>query len=121
MVCGVPVLACDSGGPTESVLDQPREERTGWLRTPDKDLWADALVEIVSMGDDEREALSNRARVRARALFGMDAMAVGLEDALVTAVEMGTVSFGVAVWWIMLLGFVVAYAAGPLVWPSGTS
>ncbi|KAF9460322.1 alpha-1,3-mannosyltransferase ALG2 [Collybia nuda] len=118
MVCGVPVLACDSGGPTESVLDQPKNERTGWLRTPNKDLWADALVEIVSMGDDEREALSDRAKARARALFGMDAMAAGLEDALITAVGMGNVSFGIAVWWIMLLGFAIAYITGPLVWPS---
>jgi alpha-1,3/alpha-1,6-mannosyltransferase len=118
MACGVPVLACDSGGPTESVLDQPRSERTGWLRTPDKDLWAEALVEIVSMGDDERQALSKRAQARARALFGMDAMPAGLEDVLVEAVGMGSVPFGIGVWWIMIIGFVIAYAVGPLLWPS---
>ncbi|KAG6809183.1 hypothetical protein H0H93_016042, partial [Arthromyces matolae] len=37
MVCGVPVLACNSGGPTESVLDSPLQERTGWLRPPEAD------------------------------------------------------------------------------------
>ncbi|GLB35549.1 putative glycosyltransferase family 4 [Lyophyllum shimeji] len=89
MVCGVPVLACDSGGPTESVLDSPPEERTGWLRTPAADVWADALLEIVSMGDAEREALSRRAKARARQLFGMDAMARGIEEALEEAVAMG--------------------------------
>ncbi|TFY64215.1 hypothetical protein EVJ58_g2770 [Rhodofomes roseus] len=34
MVCGLPVLACNTGGPTESVVDSPPEERTGWLRPP---------------------------------------------------------------------------------------
>lgn len=118
MACGVPVLACNSGGPTESVLDQPRDERTGWLCTPDKDLWSDALVEIVSMDDEEREALSIRAQARARTLFGMDAMAAGLEDSLVAAAEMGSVSSDIAAW-AVLFGFLFAYAVGPFVLASG--
>ncbi|KAF5386944.1 hypothetical protein D9615_002022 [Tricholomella constricta] len=118
MVCGVPVLACDSGGPTESVLDSPAEDKTGWLRTPDADVWADALLQIVSLNDTERDALSTRARARARALFGMDAMASGIEVALVEAVGMGDVSRLGFNAWLMFLGFLVAYFVGPLIFPS---
>ncbi|KAF8061737.1 mannosyltransferase [Lyophyllum atratum] len=120
MMCGVPVLACNSGGPTESVLDGPPEDRTGWLRKPDVDAWADALLEIVSMSKAEQDALSSRAKTRARALFGMDAMASGLEDALYEAVGMGDVSrFGLNAW-LMFFGFLVAYLIGPLVLPAKT-
>ncbi|KAG5642005.1 hypothetical protein DXG03_003810 [Asterophora parasitica] len=118
MVCGVPVLACDSGGPTESILDGPPEDRTGWLRTPDAEVWAEALHEIVSLREAERSALSERARARARALFGMDAMARGIEDALVQAVEMGDPSRFTLNAWLMFFGFLVAYFIGPLVLPS---
>ncbi|KAH0584545.1 hypothetical protein H2248_010077 [Termitomyces sp. 'cryptogamus'] len=118
MVCGVPVLACNSGGPTESVLDGPPEERTGWLRPPDTEVWAEALVEIVSMSLSERQALSDRAKARARDLFSMDAMASGIEDALVEAVRMGDVPHMMWNMWMMIFGFVIAYILGPLVLPS---
>ena len=90
MVCGVPVLACDSGGPTESVVDVDGE-RTGWLRTPDPEVWADTLVQIVSMSPEERAALGERAKTRAKDNFSMEAMASGIEDALERAVAMGAV------------------------------
>ncbi|KAG6864410.1 hypothetical protein C0991_009703 [Blastosporella zonata] len=118
MVCGVPVLACDSGGPTESVLDGPPEERTGWLRTPNPDVWADALLEIVLMPASERRLLSDRAKARARDLFSMDAMAGGLEGALNEAVGMGDVPRLIWNAWMMFFGFMVAYFLGPLVLPS---
>ena len=86
MICGVPVLATNTGGPTESVLDHPSSERTGWLRPPEPQLWADALREIVSLSDDEKRMLSLRARLRAREMFTMGAMAKSLETALHDAV-----------------------------------
>lgn len=91
MVCGVPVLACDSGGPTESVVDKDGE-RTGWLRTPDAEVWAETLVQIVNLSAEERIAMSERAKKRARDLFGMEAMATGIEEALKQAVAMGPIS-----------------------------
>ncbi|KAG6902655.1 hypothetical protein C0995_013344 [Termitomyces sp. Mi166 len=118
MVCGVPVLACNSGGPTESVLDGPREERTGWLRPPNTEVWADALLEILSMSLSERQALSDRARARARDLFSMDAMASGIEGTLIEAVRMGDVPQLMWNVWMMLFGFLIAYFVGPLVFPS---
>lgn len=117
MRCGVPVLACDSGGPTESILDNP-DERTGWLRTPDAGVWADALLEIVTMSTKDREALGQRGKERARSLFGMEAMAKGLEVALEEAQRMGPVGSVLPGWWAVLLGFVIAYIFGPTVFTA---
>ena len=86
MICGIPVLATNTGGPTESILDRPSSERTGWLCPPEPQLWADALREIVNLSDDERKSLSLRARRRALEMFTMDAMAKGLEAGLNKAV-----------------------------------
>ncbi|OSD02100.1 glycosyltransferase family 4 protein [Trametes coccinea BRFM310] len=107
MACGLPILACDSGGPTESVIDQPVTERTGWLRRPDPEVWADALVEIVSMDEVERQKLAERARRRAREKFGMDAMARDLEDALQQTVAMGPVRTSLSLLALLALFFVL--------------
>ena len=56
MVCGVPVLACNTGGPTESVVNSPEIEKTGWLRLPDPEIWAEALHSIVELSVDEDDA-----------------------------------------------------------------
>ncbi|KAF8150921.1 hypothetical protein B0H34DRAFT_665753, partial [Crassisporium funariophilum] len=95
-------------------------EHATWLRTPDPETWADALVEIVSLSVADREAIAHRARTRARTLFSMDAMANGLDDALQEAVAMGKVDvFGwVGTVAVMLLGFLLAYLVGPFLFPS---
>jgi alpha-1,3/alpha-1,6-mannosyltransferase len=113
MLCGLPVLACNSGGPTESVLVEPTEERTGWLCPPDPQAWADALLEIVNLTPREREELSERSRTRARELFTMDAMARGLEAALQEAVAKGPVHL--SAFWSLLVSIVflcIVYVVG---------
>ncbi|KAF6758634.1 alpha-1,3-mannosyltransferase ALG2 [Ephemerocybe angulata] len=121
MACGVPVLACDSGGPLESILSLPpsssptSEPRTGWLRRPDPETWADALEEILTLTPAQRKEISETAKQRAKELFGMDAMAKGLEGALEEAVSMGPVTSDEVwgVWWkafVMLVGFLLAFA-----------
>ncbi|KDR81960.1 hypothetical protein GALMADRAFT_90454 [Galerina marginata CBS 339.88] len=121
MACGVPVLACDSGGPTESVVayPSPRDEWTGWLKKPDTEVWADALLDIVSLSPAERDGMSRRAKARARSLFGIEVMAHGLEDALCKAVAMGRLeAFGwLGTVMVILVGFVLAYLAGPFLFP----
>ncbi|KAJ7273371.1 mannosyltransferase [Mycena rebaudengoi] len=112
MCCGLPVLACDSGGPTESTVIDPAEDRTGWLCPPDADLWAEALVEIVRMSPSERAALSQRAKERARLVFGMEAMATRLESALREAVALGSPELW-RVWLLMGIGFLFAYFVSP--------
>ncbi|KAF9239109.1 glycosyltransferase family 4 protein [Melanogaster broomeanus] len=71
-----------------SVVDQPAEQRTGWLRTPEPAIWADALEEICGMSDSERASLARRSRHRAESVFGMDSMAKLLEELLLETVEM---------------------------------
>ena len=98
MSSGLPVLACNSGGPTESIVDDPPTARTGWLRTPEASGWADVLDEIVGLAPSERSALADRARARAREHFGMEAMALKLDGALVEAAEMGAVPAPAVLW-----------------------
>ncbi|KAI0933457.1 hypothetical protein AcV5_005596 [Taiwanofungus camphoratus] len=109
MVCGLPVLACNSGGPTESVVDHPPNERTGWLRPPEPEKWAEALTEIINLSTDERQELAARARRRAQTKFGMEAMAKGLEGALQEVVMLGPITVP-AVMWMYLAAFVVLAA-----------
>ena len=109
MYCGVPVLACNSGGPTESILDKDGE-RTGWLREPDPEIWADTLLEMVNMSPDERRALTERAKLRATELFSMDAMASGIESALREAAAMGPVGFPFSIWILLaVLSAILAF------------
>lgn len=109
MYCGLPVLACNSGGPTESVVDKDGE-RTGWLREPDARLWADTLLEIVSLPAAERQALAERAKQRATENFSMEAMAGGIERALLQAADLGPVSSFLDVL-MLVLAFVFAFVA----------
>ncbi|KAI6014323.1 glycosyltransferase family 4 protein [Pisolithus marmoratus] len=79
MICGLPVLVCDSGGPTESIVDMPSSERTGWLQ------------EIFQLSEVERAALISRCKDQARSMFGMEAMAKEMDSSLCQAVDMGAV------------------------------
>jgi alpha-1,3/alpha-1,6-mannosyltransferase len=98
MSSGLPVLACNSGGPTESIVDDPPTARTGWLRAPEASDWAVVLDEIAGLEFAERSALADRARARAREHFGMETMALKLEKALVEAAEMGPVPAPAILW-----------------------
>ena len=99
MVSRLPVLACDSGGPTESIVDpdvaaDAGAARTGWLRPPEVPAWSAAILEIVRLSDAERSALGERARQRALTTFSQDAMARSIQDALEEAVNMGEMKKG---------------------------
>ncbi|KAJ8583981.1 hypothetical protein M405DRAFT_484540 [Rhizopogon salebrosus TDB-379] len=109
MICGLPILACDSGGPTESIVDQLAEQWTGLLCSPEPSVWAEALEEICNLSGTDRKALSQRARDRAQRFFGMEAMAKSLEEVLQEAVSMGPVS-RTRMWLVVLacLGLLVA-------------
>lgn len=112
MICGLPVLAANSGGPTESVVDTPPSEKTGWLREPSPGVWAEALEEIVGLSEGERRALGERAKRRAREKFGMEAMARDLEVALRETVAMGPVPTPVGFWVAVAVLFgLLAYLA----------
>ena len=58
------MLACDSGGPTGYVFSDPKpvDERTGWLKTPDPQVWANVFLETAALPLYQREATAERAR-----------------------------------------------------------
>lgn len=94
MACGLPVVACPTGGPTETIVDITTTSAgagTGWLRSPVAAEWADTLAEIVHLPRADREALSARAKARVMENFGMDEMGVRFERALYEAHGMGPV------------------------------
>jgi alpha-1,3/alpha-1,6-mannosyltransferase len=77
MLSGVPVLAADSGGPTETVVDGV----TGWLRDPERvDDWT-AVMEKVLYGltENEKEEMSRAGRDRVKENFAVDRMAKRLD------------------------------------------
>ena len=55
-----PVIACNSGGPVESVDDG----RTGWLCPPTAEAFAAAMERVVGMGEAERVGMGERGRAR---------------------------------------------------------
>ncbi|CAE6524953.1 unnamed protein product [Rhizoctonia solani] len=108
MVCGVPVVACDSGGPMESVVDPDKhtggEKRTGFLLPPDPNLWARALQIILDFPHDKRALIAATARQRVKDMFSLESLTLGMEGALIKAVQMGDLgSIGVGVG-AMILG-----------------
>lgn len=101
MVCGVPVLACESGGPVESIIPYPADDSfgfrsldpkpTGFLAAPTTAAFSAALLRILRLSDVERAELASAAKARAREHFGMDAMCSGLKGVLREAVAKGRV------------------------------
>ncbi|KAI2632336.1 glycosyltransferase family 4 protein [Hypoxylon sp. NC1633] len=77
MLAGVPVLAADTGGPTETVV----EGQTGWLRPPAQvELWTDVMDRVLNrMPPDELAAMSRAGTARVRDLFGEAQMAERLD------------------------------------------
>lgn len=84
MLSKTPVLAANSGGPVETVVDG----ETGWLRSPeDVDAWAEVVREVLHMGDDEVEVMGEKGAVRVKELFGREQMAQRLDDIVVDIVS----------------------------------
>jgi len=123
MITGLPVLATDTGGPTETVISSPPSLRTGWLEDSVPETWCRALEEIVGLTEQERLGLSKRAKERAGRLFSMEALAKGMENALVEANEMGSLrrEDGVIGYGLMFLIFLLScwfsYTFAPMVAP----
>ncbi|KAF8584030.1 glycosyltransferase family 4 protein [Ramaria rubella] len=119
MISRLPVLACDTGGPTESIVDpdfsrEPAEARTGWLRPPEAATWSLAILDILHLSLKERDAIGRRARQRAETLFSLDATAKSLEDALKEAVSMGAVRVQFLPWIVTALSGLFAFAVALL-------
>lgn len=77
MLSGVPVLAANTGGPTETVV----EGETGWLRDPEQiDEWTKVMDQVLNkMSKAELEAMSQNGVSRVRDNFADTQMAERLE------------------------------------------
>lgn len=86
MLAGVPVLAANSGGPLETVV----EGETGWLRdVQDVAAWTQVMREVVSVkGDEELALMGERGKDRVQREFSASRMAARL-DAEISALLQG--------------------------------
>ncbi|KAL9085051.1 MAG: hypothetical protein Q9165_007792 [Trypethelium subeluteriae] len=80
MLAGLPVLAANSGGPTETVVDG----KTGWLRNADQlDEWTDIIEQVLSGRSDKRlRAMGHEGAERVTKAFSQDTMAQTIDDEL---------------------------------------
>ncbi len=92
MLAGLPVLACDSGGPTETVV----EGATGWLRPAgDAAAWTEVMLTAVggALSATDRQAMADAGRRRVRSRFSETQMAArldGILDEIAAAAADGT-------------------------------
>lgn len=115
MACGLPVLAANSGGPIETVVDLDSPEGkagggTGLLRTPNGAEWGEALARLVVMGASERRKVGETGKKRVEERFDLIGMGKRLEVVCRKAEEMGSVGFDEGRL-ILALGFLGAGAA----------
>lgn len=102
MLAGVPVLAANTGGPTETVVDGS----TGWLRDPtDTKQWTDVMDRVLNkLSKDELAAMTRAGVARVENNFADVQMAQRL-DALLEDIEGSRPSSGGAIP-LGLVGFV---------------
>ncbi|WVQ74052.1 hypothetical protein IAR50_003635 [Cryptococcus sp. DSM 104548] len=90
--CGIPVLACTSGGPMETVVDfsQSKDgQGSGLLRPSDDKEWSQALSQLINLSSSSRSSISTFSRSRAQQTFSLATLGSDLEKACKDALEMG--------------------------------
>lgn len=82
MLVGTPVLAANTGGPLETVVDG----MTGWLRDPEEvEEWTKVMDSVLhKMSPKELERMGEKGRERVRAEFSEESMAERLEGLIKT-------------------------------------
>lgn len=85
MRAGVPVLAADSGGPRETVV----EGRTGWLRDPGHtEEWTGVMRNVIEeMSQANREDMGRHGKERATKEFSKEKMVASLETEIQRMVQ----------------------------------
>lgn len=77
MLVGTPVLAANTGGPLETVVDG----ETGWLRAPDDvEAWTKVMDHVLhGMGDHELQSIAQAGRTRVKSEFSDVKMAENID------------------------------------------
>jgi alpha-1,3/alpha-1,6-mannosyltransferase len=89
MACGLPVLAVNSGGPTETVIDLSKSGGTGLLRSPDEILWSEAMRDLITLPTEERKQISTAAKKRVNDHFSAETLGKEMEAACREAIGTG--------------------------------
>lgn len=111
MLVGTPVLAANTGGPLETVVDG----ETGWLRDPeDTDKWTDVMDMVLhKLQPETLEKISQNGKRRVKEVFSEEKMAERLDDIMTTMMarkkKMDTEPFTVLV---VTVGAIVATLFG---------
>ncbi|KAG0340777.1 Alpha-1,3-mannosyltransferase-like protein [Podila humilis] len=84
-----PVLAVNSGGPTESILHQT----TGYLCPADEQVWAETMEQILTKTEQELQTMGQAGHDRVVALFSLEAFVTKLNGMLQAMVHSSSSSF----------------------------
>jgi len=103
MLVGVPVLAANSGGPLETVLDP----ETGWLRSVEKvDQWTEVMQKVLhEMTDTQLQRMGEDGKRRVEEEFSETKLSRRLDDEIgamvkaprVDATELGDVALSIPI------------------------
>lgn len=92
MASGLPVLAVNSGGPTETIIDLSAGTiGTGLLRPHTPEAWSAALAELINLTLDRRKEVSEAAKRRVKENFSSDTLGRELEGSCHEALAMGDI------------------------------
>ncbi|SNX84370.1 related to alpha-1,3-mannosyltransferase alg2 [Melanopsichium pennsylvanicum] len=100
MACGVPVLATNTGGPVETVIDLGLTSNgtptnlstgTGLLRHASASIWAVSMVALVRLSREHRASVAKAAKKRVKEKFSTEVLSLALEKACYDAYELGSV------------------------------
>lgn len=106
MAVGLPVLATNTGGPMESVVDlsiqqsadsngshisYANEEGTGLLRRSNAAIWAKATLDLLSLDDEQRALISRNAKSRTKKYFSQQSMSKEFERCIGQLDKVGAV------------------------------
>ncbi|KAK3490240.1 UDP-Glycosyltransferase/glycogen phosphorylase [Neurospora hispaniola] len=107
MLRGVPVLAANNGGPTETVV----EGETGWLRDPNEvGEWAKVMDKVLNgMGEEELKRMGKKGMERVKGRFADTQMAERLEE-IIERMPKGEAAHSGMV--VLVVGAAVAAVAG---------
>jgi alpha-1,3/alpha-1,6-mannosyltransferase len=107
MAVGLPILATNTGGPLESIIDLTikdttdagngrtvtftNKKGTGLLRRPNVKIWAKATLDLLSLNEEQRGQIAVNAKERTKALFSIQSMSKEFERCVVDIDKMGPV------------------------------
>lgn len=106
MLAQTPVLASNTGGPLETVVDGV----TGWLRdVGDVDAWRDVMLLVLrGLSETDLKDMGSRGRERVREHFSRETMGVRLDEEIAALCgkkgRVKTLELGDVLFWMVLVG-----------------